>query len=167
MYKHIPKSTQEPTASLLGRFSNADSWFRQSKHQFLKTHPSNQIEDLQNSIKETTNSREPAMALKASTHTHSCLLSHRIQHCATFSALARDPPCHPLSARPALMDAAGAGTCPFGRELRCVRHKGRKDLLLLPGRGISQSLGNGSESQVASTQVHGGLKFISKAHVTL
>lgn len=87
--------------------------FRQSKHQFLKTHPSNQTEDLQTSIKEITNSRETTMVLKASTHIHSYFFSHRIQHCATFADLARDTPCHLLSARPALMEAAGAGTCPL------------------------------------------------------
>lgn len=70
MYKYVPKSTRDPTASLLGRFSSADSLYRQSKHQFLKIHPINQTDNLQNSIKETTNSRETAMALKASTHTH-------------------------------------------------------------------------------------------------
>lgn len=41
---------------------------------FLKTHPSNETEDLQNSIREINMSRKIAMPLKTSAHTHTQFL---------------------------------------------------------------------------------------------
>lgn len=112
------KSTRDPTASLLGRFSSADSLYRQSKHQFLKIHPINQIDNLQNSIKETTNSRETAMALKASTRTHSYFFSHRTQCCHLRS------PCqgHTTPSSPCQTSTHG---CCWGRDRPLWERAGR------------------------------------------
>lgn len=118
--------------------SPVQTMFRQGKHRFLKTHPSNQREDLQNSIKAATNSRKTAMALKASTHTHRELLflPQNSTQCHLQS------PCQGHTMPPSLCQTSIHGCCwgrdlPLweraGRELQCMRYKGRKDLFLLPG----------------------------------
>lgn len=130
-----------------------------------------QSEDLQNSIKETTNCRETAMALKASTHTHRELL-FLPQNPTTCHPpiLARDTPCHLLSGRVALMDAAGAGPVPVGesRDGAAMHEAQGKERPVLPSRMRHNSILR-EWIWVPGSIYPGtwGLKFISKAHVKL
>lgn len=116
----------DPTAPILGRFANADSLIHTGQAPiFLKTHPSNETEDLQNSIREINISRKIAMPLKTSTHTPTQL----------FFLLQNSKLCHPRSpcqrrtTLSSLCQASATGCC-WGRDLplreragglRCMR----------------------------------------------
>ena len=151
----------DPTTSVLGRFSNADSFIRTGQApMFLKTHLSNETEDLQNSIREINISKKTAMPLKTSTHTHRQLLFllQNSKLCHPRS------PCQRCTMLSSLCQASAKG-CYWGRDLPlrdrtggAAMHKayvGRESpflFALLPGWGTTQSLGNGSESLVAATR---------------